>query len=49
VFSSWNSVRVVLYRRQARIPNDLGIDVNIVANVFDNTGSDSQNRRVVHP
>ena len=41
VFSSWNSDRAVLYRRQERIPNDLGTAVNVVAMVFDNTGSDS--------
>jgi pyruvate, orthophosphate dikinase len=41
VFSSWNSDRAVLYRRQERIPNDLGTAVNVVAMVFGNTGSDS--------
>ena len=41
VFSSWNSERAVLYRRQERIPNDLGTAVNIVAMVFGNTGADS--------
>jgi pyruvate, orthophosphate dikinase len=41
VFSSWNSERAVLYRRQERIPNDLGTAVNVVAMVFGNTGSDS--------
>ena len=41
VFSSWNSERAVLYRRQERIPNELGTAVNIVAMVFGNTGADS--------
>jgi pyruvate, orthophosphate dikinase len=41
VFSSWNADRAVLYRRQERIPNDLGTAVNIVAMVFGNTGPDS--------
>jgi pyruvate, orthophosphate dikinase len=41
VFSSWNSDRAVLYRRQERIPNGLGTAVNIVAMVFGNTGPDS--------
>jgi pyruvate,orthophosphate dikinase len=41
VFSSWNSDRAVLYRRQERIPHDLGTAVNVVAMVFGNTGPDS--------
>ena len=41
VFSSWNSERAVLYRRQERIPHGLGTAVNIVAMVFGNTGPDS--------
>jgi pyruvate, orthophosphate dikinase len=41
VFSSWNSDRAVLYRRQERIPNDLGTAVSVVAMVFGNTGPDS--------
>jgi pyruvate,orthophosphate dikinase len=41
VFSSWNSDRAVLYRRQERIPADLGTAVNVVAMVFGNTGPDS--------
>ena len=41
VFSSWNSDRAELYRRQERIPNDLGTAVNVVAMVFGNTGPDS--------
>jgi pyruvate, orthophosphate dikinase len=41
VFSSWNAERAVLYRRQERIPSDLGTAVNIVAMVFGNMGMDS--------
>jgi pyruvate,orthophosphate dikinase len=41
VFNSWNSDRAVLYRRQERIPADLGTAVSIVAMVFGNLGDDS--------
>jgi len=41
VFNSWNADRAVLYRRQERIPADLGTAVNIVAMVFGNLGPDS--------
>jgi pyruvate, orthophosphate dikinase len=41
VFNSWNSDRAVLYRRQERIPVDLGTAVNVVAMVFGNLGADS--------
>jgi len=41
VFSSWNSDRAILYRRQERIPTDLGTAVNVVAMVFGNLGEDS--------
>ncbi|MEZ0072127.1 pyruvate, phosphate dikinase [Planotetraspora sp. GP83] len=41
VFESWNSSRAVLYRRQERIPTDLGTAVNVVAMVFGNLGMDS--------
>lgn len=41
VFRSWNADRAVLYRRQERIPADVGTAVNIVAMVFGNLGSDS--------
>ncbi|MGE5288967.1 MAG: pyruvate, phosphate dikinase [Micromonosporaceae bacterium] len=41
VFESWNTPRAVLYRRQERIPADLGTAVNIVAMVFGNLGPDS--------
>jgi pyruvate,orthophosphate dikinase len=41
VFESWNGDRARLYRRQERIPADLGTAVNIVAMVFGNIGMDS--------
>ncbi|HET7357795.1 MAG TPA: pyruvate, phosphate dikinase [Nocardioidaceae bacterium] len=41
VFDSWNTERAVLYRRQERIPEDLGTAVNVVSMVFGNCGSDS--------
>ena len=41
VFHSWNSDRAILYRRQERIPTDLGTAVNVVAMVFGNLGMDS--------
>jgi pyruvate, orthophosphate dikinase len=41
VFDSWHSDRAVLYRRQERIPADLGTAVNIVSMVFGNLGDDS--------
>ncbi|GAA5184797.1 pyruvate, phosphate dikinase [Rugosimonospora acidiphila] len=41
VFESWNAERAVLYRRQERIPSDLGTAVNVVAMVFGNLGGDS--------
>ncbi|TMR08295.1 pyruvate, phosphate dikinase [Nonomuraea turkmeniaca] len=41
VFDSWNAPRAVLYRRQERIPPDLGTAVNIMAMVFGNYGDDS--------
>jgi pyruvate, orthophosphate dikinase len=41
VFGSWNAPRAILYRRQERIPTDLGTAVNIVAMVFGNLGMDS--------
>ena len=41
VFNSWNSDRAVLYRRQERIPADLGTAVSVVAMVFGNLGNDS--------
>ncbi len=41
VFDSWNTERAVLYRRQERIPEDLGTAVNIQSMVFGNGGDDS--------
>lgn len=41
VFSSWNTDRAKLYRRQERIPGDLGTAVNICSMVFGNLGPDS--------
>jgi pyruvate,orthophosphate dikinase len=41
VFNSWNAPRAVLYRRQERIPADLGTAVNVCTMVFGNLGMDS--------
>ncbi|RYE78364.1 MAG: pyruvate, phosphate dikinase, partial [Myxococcales bacterium] len=41
VFDSWNTDRARLYRRQERIPEDLGTAVNVQAMVFGNGGDDS--------
>ncbi|HEU5032139.1 MAG TPA: pyruvate, phosphate dikinase [Spirillospora sp.] len=41
VFESWNADRAILYRRQERIPVDLGTAVNICSMVFGNMGMDS--------
>ena len=41
VFDSWNSQRAILYRRQERIPADLGTAVNICSMVFGNLGEGS--------
>ncbi|GAA3131861.1 pyruvate, phosphate dikinase [Planomonospora alba] len=41
VFESWNAPRAVLYRRQERIPADLGTAVNVCTMVFGNCGMDS--------
>ncbi|WP_433478104.1 pyruvate, phosphate dikinase [Spirillospora sp. CA-142024] len=41
VFKSWNAPRAILYRRQERIPADLGTAVNICSMVFGNMGMDS--------
>ena len=41
VFRSWNSDRAVLYRRQERIPADLGTAVNVCSMVFGNLGMES--------
>ncbi|WP_406215785.1 pyruvate, phosphate dikinase [Streptomyces canus] len=41
VFDSWNTDRAKLYRRQERIPGDLGTAVNVCSMVFGNLGPDS--------
>lgn len=41
VFNSWNAERAILYRRQERIPADLGTAVNVQTMVFGNLGADS--------
>ncbi|MFC5175470.1 pyruvate, phosphate dikinase [Nocardioides taihuensis] len=41
VFESWNTPRAMLYRRQERIPEDLGTAVNVQAMVYGNRGSAS--------
>jgi pyruvate,orthophosphate dikinase len=41
VFDSWNTPRAVVYRRQERIPAELGTAVNVVAMVFGNLDMNS--------
>ncbi len=41
VFDSWNTERAILYRRQERIPSDLGTAVNVQTMVFGNLGDES--------
>ncbi|HUG87378.1 MAG TPA: pyruvate, phosphate dikinase [Actinomycetota bacterium] len=41
VFRSWNNPRAFVYRKQERIPDDLGTAVNVQAMVFGNLGDDS--------
>jgi pyruvate,orthophosphate dikinase len=41
VFESWNTDRAIIYRRQERIPSDLGTAVNICSMVFGNLDMDS--------
>ncbi len=41
VFESWNTERARIYRRQERIPDELGTAVNVCAMVFGNLGPDS--------
>jgi pyruvate,orthophosphate dikinase len=41
VFDSWNTERARFYRRQERIPDDLGTAVNVQAMVFGNRGATS--------
>lgn len=44
VFDSWNGDRARLYRRQERIPHDLGTAVNICSMVFGNLGPTADSR-----
>jgi pyruvate,orthophosphate dikinase len=41
VFRSWNNDRAIYYRKQRRIPHDLGTAVNVQAMVFGNKGEGS--------
>ncbi|HAW60146.1 MAG TPA: pyruvate, phosphate dikinase [Actinobacteria bacterium] len=41
VFESWNNPRAVVYRKEYKIPDDLGTAVNIQTMVFGNKGFDS--------
>ncbi|MFD4256174.1 pyruvate, phosphate dikinase [Streptomyces sp. NPDC058534] len=44
VFDSWNGERAKLYRRQERIPHDLGTAVNVCSMVFGNLGPTATSR-----
>ena len=41
VFRSWNNDRAVTYRKQEKIPDDIGTAVNVQSMVFGNMGDDS--------
>jgi len=41
VFRSWNNERAIVYRRQEKIPDDLGTACTVQAMVFGNMGEDS--------
>ena len=41
VFGSWNNERAILYRKQNKIPDDLGTAVNVQCMVFGNKGNTS--------
>ena len=41
VFGSWNNDRAVVYRKQNKIPDDLGTAVNVMSMVFGNKGNTS--------
>lgn len=41
VFESWNNPRAVVYRKEYKIPDDLGTAVNVQTMVFGNRGFDS--------
>src|SRR4051794_33937322 len=47
VFESWNTDRAIIYRRQERIPSELGTAVDIVAMVFRHLRMDSGTRVAV--
>ena len=49
VFDSWNAPRAVLYRRQERIPADLGTAVNIVRHGLRQLRHGLRHRRRLHP
>ena len=49
VFDSWNTERAVLYRRQERIPGDLGTAVNIVSDGLRQRRRRLRHRRGLHP
>lgn len=40
VFSSWNNPRAIYYRKQNKIPDDLGTAVNVQVMVYGNMGDD---------
>ena len=40
VFRSWHNDRAIVYRRQEKIPDDIGTAVNVQAMVFGNLGDD---------
>ncbi|MBM6999439.1 pyruvate, phosphate dikinase [bacterium] len=41
VFGSWNNERAIIYRKQNKIPDDLGTAVNVMSMVFGNKGNTS--------
>jgi pyruvate,orthophosphate dikinase len=41
VFESWNNERAIVYRKQEKIPDDIGTAVNVQSMVFGNMGDDS--------
>ena len=41
VFGSWNNERAIIYRKQNKIPDDLGTAVNVMSMVFGNKGDTS--------
>ena len=49
VFDSWNAPRAILYRRQERIPADLGTAVNVVRDGVRQPRHGLRHRRRVHP